>query len=67
MRYLKVLKNLLFSISENNEIETIYFAEELCKLVTNKVQIAGYEADVAYELFTELDMELRDMGEGETE
>jgi len=52
--YLKVLKNLLYAISEDNENEVRDFANEICNLVMDRIAIDNIESEVAGDLLDEL-------------
>lgn len=58
MKYIKIVCNLLESMSNGNMFEVKDWANEICNLVMDGVQLADYEQDVAEEFFEDLDDEI---------
>jgi hypothetical protein len=58
MKYLQVINELLFAVSNGNRKEVLCFAQELCNLAMDGVSITEYERDVAEELYNDLNEEL---------
>lgn len=61
MKYLKVLNELLFALSNGKKNEVIEFAEEICNLAMDDIQITEYEMDVAADFYEDLDTELNEV------